>query len=165
LEKVLESLPYPFYVIDAKDYTIKMANSAARLGSISEDSTCYALTHKRSRPCRGAEHTCPLEEVKKTKKPATAEHIHYDKDGNVRNVEIHGYPIFDNNGNIIQMIEYSLDITERKRAEEERIKAAVDKQRLEQLEKFTKIAVGRELKMIELKKRIEELESKLKEKS
>lgn len=54
------------------------------------------------------------------------------------------------------------DITELKRAEEERLKAAADKQRIEELEKFAKVAVGRELKMVELKQRIKELESKLK---
>ena len=41
-----------------------------------------------------------------------------DEDGNARNVEVHGYPIFDTEGNVIQMLEYCLDITERKRAEE-----------------------------------------------
>ncbi len=35
---------------------------------------------------------------------------------------------------------------------------------IEELEKFSKVAVGRELKMVELKERIEELEEKLKEK-
>ena len=50
------------------------------------------------------------------------EHLHYDNGGNPRNVEIHAYPIFDSEGNVSQMIESSLDITERKRAEEEREK-------------------------------------------
>ena len=118
LNTILESLTYPFYVIDANDYTIKMANPAANLGNLSENLTCHVLTHKSSKPCGGTEHACPLEEVKKTKKPAVAEHIHYDEDGNVKNVEIYGYPIFDTEGNIIQMIEYCLDITERKRAAE-----------------------------------------------
>jgi light-regulated signal transduction histidine kinase (bacteriophytochrome) len=49
----------------------------------------------------------------------TLEHIHYDKDGNLRNVEVHASPIFDKEGNVVQMIEYSLDITERKRMEQE----------------------------------------------
>ena len=118
-DNVLESLPHPFYVIDANDYSIKIANTAtAVFGAISEDATCYALTHNRNQPCRGITHTCPLKEVKRTKKPVKLEHIHYDKDGNVRHVEIHAFPIFDDEGNVIQMIEYSLDITERKQAEE-----------------------------------------------
>jgi len=117
LNNILESLTHPFYVIDTNDYTIKMANSAAHFGKLGKDSTCYALTHKRSEPCTG-DHSCPLAQVKKTKKPVTVEHIHYDKDGNPRNVEVHGYPILDRDGNISQMIEYCFDVTERKKAQE-----------------------------------------------
>ena len=118
LNSILESLTYPFYVVDANDYTIKMANSAAHVGRISEDSTCYALTHGQSRPCTTASHPCPIEEMKKTKKPIVVEHVHYDKDGNARQVEVHGHPLFDSEGNLVQVIEYSFDITERVRAEE-----------------------------------------------
>lgn len=118
LETVLESLTHPFYVIDARDYTIQMANSAARLGNLTGEVTCHALTHKKDNPCGTKDHPCPLEMVKKTRKPVSVEHIHYDKDGNTRNVEVHGFPIFDNDGNVVQMIEYCLDITDRKRAEE-----------------------------------------------
>ena len=116
---VLESLAHPFYVIDANDYTVKLANRAAKFGPLTEESTCYALTHKVSKPCRGAEHPCPLNEIKRTKKPATTEHRHYDKDGNCRDIEVHAHPIFDSAGKISQIIEYCLDITERKKAEEE----------------------------------------------
>ena len=116
---VLESLTHPFYVLDANDYTIVMANSAARLGNLSTKSTCYGLTHRRATPCDGTEHICPLQEVKRTKQPVIVEHIHYDKDGNPRDMEVHAYPIFDEQGNVAQMIEYSLDITERKKLEKE----------------------------------------------
>lgn len=52
LEDVLESLPYPFYVVDASDYTIKMVNSAAVKERITPGiTTCYAFTHRRSEPC------------------------------------------------------------------------------------------------------------------
>ena len=117
LEKVLQSLTHPFYVIDAKDYTIKMANAASRFGDLTDTCTCYGLTHRRDEPC-GGEHPCPLQEVKKTKRPVITEHVHYDQDGVPRNVEVHGYPILDEEGNVVQMIEYCLDITERKHAEE-----------------------------------------------
>jgi signal transduction histidine kinase len=119
LFQVLESLTHPFYVLDANDYSITLANSAAYPGSLSERPTCYAITHRRSTPCDGAEHICPLKQVKKTGKPVITEHIHYDQEGNLRNVEVHAYPIFDEKGNVAQMIEYTLDITERKKLEKE----------------------------------------------
>jgi PAS domain S-box-containing protein len=117
LNSVLESLSHPFYVIDANDYRIKLANSAALKSSISGESTCHALTHKRSAPCDSAEHPCPLEIIKKTKKPVRLEHVHFDRNGNPRNIEVHAYPILDERGNVSQMIEYSFDITDRKRIE------------------------------------------------
>ncbi len=119
MNNVLESLTHPFYIIDANDYTVKLMNSAANLNDAPERSTCYALTHRLNEPCAGKGMLCPLEEVKETGKPVTTEHIHYDKDGNARHVEIHGYPMFDDQGNVSQMIEYCLDITERKQAEKE----------------------------------------------
>ena len=117
LENTLESLTHPFYVIDANDYSIQVANSAARRLGVSDESTCHALTHKSSTPCNSKEDPCPLIEVKKTGRPATVEHIHYDAKGTSRFVEVHGYPIFDADDRVAQMIEYSLDITERKQME------------------------------------------------
>lgn len=112
--QVLESLTHPFYVINAADYSIEVANSAARLGDLSAKPTCYQLTHRRETPCNGADHICPLTVVKQTKKPVIVEHTHYDRDGKPRQVEVHAYPILDAAGEVSQMIEYSLDITERK---------------------------------------------------
>lgn len=117
LIKIIESLTHPFYVIDAKDYTIKMANSASGLNIDSKSIKCHSLTHKSDSPCQSSKHPCPLEIVKETKKTTTVEHIHFDEHGNPRDIEVHGYPIFDNDNNVVQMIEYSLDITERKLAE------------------------------------------------
>ncbi len=45
------------------------------------------------------------------------EHIHQDAEGNRRYVEVHGYPVFGEDGSVVQMIEYPLDITERKTME------------------------------------------------
>ncbi|MGD9047403.1 MAG: PAS domain S-box protein, partial [Anaerolineae bacterium] len=118
LVSILESLTHPFYVLDADDYTIQVANSAARFEGLAATSTCYALTHRRDTPCDTASHPCPIEEIKRTKAPTTVEHIHYDQEGNARHVEVHGYPLFDDDGNVIQVIEYSFDITKRKKAEE-----------------------------------------------
>ena len=117
LTTILESLTHPFYVVDAHDYTIQLANPAAQMHSLLGQATCYALTHGRTSPCKTASHPCPLEEIKRTKKPVTVEHVHFDRDGNSRNVEVHGYPLFDSEGNVVQIIEYTLDITQRRQAE------------------------------------------------
>jgi PAS domain S-box-containing protein len=118
LNLVLESLSHPFYVINVDDYTIQMANSAAKTEGTTGKSTCYALSHNRQTPCDSKEHPCPLEIIKQTKKPVTLEHIHYDGHGNPRHVEVHAHPILDDEGNVCRIIEYTLDITKRKSAEE-----------------------------------------------
>jgi len=117
LGKIFESITHPLYVVDVKDYTIKMGNAASGISNLSKGLTCYALTHNRNSPCTG-EHICPLKEVLRTKKSVVTEHIHYDKDGNRGYFEVHGEPIFDNEGNVIQMVESSINITERTQAEE-----------------------------------------------
>ena len=118
LLKVLESLSHPFYVLDAQTYAIQIANSAAAPSGLPPGVTCHQLTHKRDKPCDGSRHVCPLQTIRETKQPLITEHIHYDAEGNPRNVEVHGYPILDARGNVVQIIEYTLDITARKRAEE-----------------------------------------------
>ena len=120
LNTVIESLASPFYVINVKDYTIEIANSAARSLGRTAMNTCYTVTHLRDTPCDGKEHPCPLLIVRQTKKATVVEHIHYDKSGQKPvNVEVHGYPIFNDAGEVVQMIEYSIDITKRKRSEEQ----------------------------------------------
>ncbi len=117
LDNVLESLTYPFYIIDTNTYKIIKANSAARKLGIRPDYTCHELTHRSSVPCDSTEHICPLAEIKKTGQPVQVEHIHTDANNNPIQMEVHGYPIFDGDGKIKQMIEYSLDITKRKEME------------------------------------------------
>jgi signal transduction histidine kinase/CheY-like chemotaxis protein len=125
LETIIESMTNPFYVIDAESYAIIMANKAARSLTGAETSqglTCYRLTHHAERPCASAEHPCPMDEVKRTGKPVVFDHVHYGQDKKPQYVEVCAYPIFDPSGKVIQVVEYTLDITERKRSDEEREK-------------------------------------------
>ncbi len=150
LQGIIDSLSHPFYVVDINNYLIRFANKACHFDDSYKNSTCYQLTHKRSSPCSG-EHSCPLDVVRKTKQSIITEHIHYDKDGNPRNMEVHGDPVFDEKGNLIMMIEYSFDITDLKRAQDELA------QKLKDVEKFNKLMVGREVRVLELKKEINDL--------
>ncbi|MFQ6614202.1 MAG: ATP-binding protein, partial [Fidelibacterota bacterium] len=114
LESIIESLTYPFFVINVEDYTIALANSQGKKLSPGPLSTCHQTSHHRDTPCTGREHPCPLNMVLETRQPTTVEHIHYDTHYNPRNMEVHCFPVFSKDGEIHQVIEYSIDITERK---------------------------------------------------
>jgi signal transduction histidine kinase/DNA-binding response OmpR family regulator len=127
LHNVLESLTHPFYVLNVDDYTITIANSATNIDSENPKNTCYMLTHRRKKPCGGGKGICPLREVKKTKMPVVVEHIHDQDDGSKKYVEVHAFPILDEQDRVKQIIAYVIDITARKRAEElERAKAVAE---------------------------------------
>jgi nitrogen fixation/metabolism regulation signal transduction histidine kinase len=114
LYRVIDSLTHPFYVIDVNDYTIKMANHAALVGNLKEKTTCHAAIHRSPVPCWEKGQNCPLVQIKKTKKPAIVEHMHFDETGDLRVIEVHAYPIFNPNGEVVLVIEYGLDITDQK---------------------------------------------------
>src|SRR3989337_3674006 len=114
LKKIINALPHPFFVIDAEDYSIVMANTVTHAGDLSKKIHCYELMHHSKTPCNNSDYLCPLAEVRRTKNPVTLEHIHSDGDNNARLIQVFGYPILDNNGDVVQMIEYTLDITEQK---------------------------------------------------
>ncbi len=70
-------------------------------------------------------------------------------------------PIFDSSGDHQGSFAVLTDITERKRINEEVVKSKEElSKKNEELERFNKLVVSRELKMIELKKKIEKLEKK-----
>ena len=117
LHTVLESLTHPFCVINADDYTVSMANTAAYRDNVEECPTCFALTHACTGPPDDSKHRCPLNEVKQSGKPYSMEHVHYNSTGDPRVVEVHAYPLFDEQGEVREVVAYSIDITERKNAE------------------------------------------------
>ncbi|MBE9562628.1 MAG: DUF3365 domain-containing protein [Proteobacteria bacterium] len=114
LQHIINSLQHPFYVVDVNDYKIELANSFMNDLEFQLPITCHKLTHYSDKPCNGVNEPCPLEEVKRTKNPVVFEHVHHDYNSGDKYIEVHGFPVFDNQGNVIKMIEYSLDITKRK---------------------------------------------------
>jgi two-component system, sensor histidine kinase and response regulator len=120
---MLEAFTYPVYVIDAEKGSIIVSNSAAKAQNIIEgqhhDQINYGSKLKIS---SGSAKDSPMEIVKKTKEPVYMDYSIIDENGNSIFRELYGYPIFDTQGNVIQIIEYVMDITDRKRSQEELIK-------------------------------------------
>ncbi len=119
LQTVLDSLTHPFYVIDVATYQVCLANRAAEEMHAEDTATCYALAHGLDAPCDSPEHPCPVRMIAETKRPVVVEHVHYDRQGNRRDVEVHGFPIFDDKAEVTQVIEYCVDVTEHRRILEE----------------------------------------------
>lgn len=109
LRVVIDSLDHPFYVIDAKNYTVKLANKAADFGDYCIGEKCYKLTHGNDAPCSGSEHPCCIAEVLRSKAPVIVEHVHRGKNGQERLVEVHAHPICDDHGEVIDIVEFVLN--------------------------------------------------------
>lgn len=119
LQAVLDSLGFPFYVIDVESHRIRLANRAARKGRTSGEVTCHALVHGREAPCDLPGHPCPIGTLTKTGEPTVVEHVHRDAGGQAHTVEVHAFPIFGAGGQVVQILEYCLDLDERRQAERE----------------------------------------------
>lgn len=76
------------------------------------------------------------------------------KDKNKRTIYWHNSLVRDKKGKVIEILSSGEDITERKTYEEEM------KKKNNEMEMFTKLAIDRELKMVELKEKIKELEER-----
>lgn len=116
LRTAINSITTPFAVINATDYTVELANEAYG-GERVTGRKCYAVSHQRSTPCTGDDHPCPMQEIKRTGSPFAGEHLYYDDQGNLLNIEIFAFPVLDANGQVVQMIKTHIDITTRKQIE------------------------------------------------
>ncbi len=122
LDRILNSMYEGVMVVD-RNYFIKTANACFidTYGRKKEEiigRKCYEVTHKTDKPCSSKKCTCPLHVVFESKKPIKLEHIHTNQAGRNIFVEISAFPLFGQNGNVEQVVELSLDITERKQADD-----------------------------------------------
>ena len=115
LSAIINSFHHPLYVIDVKSRKILLSNKSA--GEYKEGAFCHELNHKSPTPCSEHAELCPLEIVRATKENITVEHVHCAPDGTMRIFEVTGNPIFDAQGEVLQVIEYAVDVTARKQME------------------------------------------------
>jgi PAS domain S-box-containing protein len=97
-------------------------------------------------------------ELTKSHQPTHNENRVLTRDGRELLVEWHGRPVFNENGEFDFFFGLGIDITERKRAEEELQK------RFKELEIYYRATIGRESRIIELKDQVNELLERLGEK-
>lgn len=120
LQTIIESLTHPFHVINVSDHKVVMANSASRRAGYLEGRPCYSATYGQDRPCERNDRPCPVKKIKETKAPLSMEITRQDASGETIHERLQAYPLFGEAGEVVKIIEYRIDITEMKKAEEER---------------------------------------------
>jgi PAS domain S-box-containing protein len=144
---ILDSMNDSISLLDTKDFRIIGVNSVflKEYGYADESEVvgrhCYDITHNRSEACSAPDDVCPLAEAVRTGEHAVAEHIHYRRTGERIYAEVSTSPIKDEQGNVVQVVHVSRDITERKLAEQEREHLLEDIARSNRdLEQFASVA-------------------------
>jgi PAS domain-containing protein len=177
VEKLLASLPIGVYMCEAPTGIIKYYNRWAedlwgRRPVLGDSASRFCGSVKLFRP-NGTElpHAAsPMAEVIRKGIVIHDEDIVIERpDGSRRSAVVNIMPIRDQEGQLIGAINLALDITERKRAEAARVELVESleqsktelQEKLQDLEKFEELVVGRELRMIELKKENERLKRRL----
>ncbi len=147
--RTFDAISDSIFILD-KDHTIRRVNRVfLDTFGLKEDQVigkkCYEVVHKSDKPWM----MCPHRLTMKDHKAHTEE-----VDDPVLGVPllVSTSPIFDEQGELAGSVHIAHDITERKKAE------TALQQKVAELEQFNKIAIGRELKMIELKEKIKALE-------
>ena len=126
IESVIESFPESIVVINSARKIIWM-NRKARdflVGSASPPKSllCYQCYHRRQSPCDGVEFDCPSKKVRESGKVLSLIHEHYRSDGEKRILEIIASPLFSKEGSFQGIVEIERDVTDHRKADEEREK-------------------------------------------
>jgi PAS domain S-box-containing protein len=117
LQTLIDSIADTILVIDTS-YQVRMLNKAARDIYFKDSQSpkkllCHKLSHNEDSPCEGPEHECPFKKVMETGKSCTVIHQHFNKDGDAVPFEIQASPIFDDNGEIIGIVELARNVSKR----------------------------------------------------
>ena len=126
LAVIIDAIPDAFLVADLERNIIvanKVVHEIAGKDPVLHHLKCHQVSHRSDSPCEGGNDPCPMTEVLRTKRPVQMTHTHFDAEGEPTWVEVLASPIFDENGEVFQVIEACRDITKRKEAEDELIQA------------------------------------------
>jgi diguanylate cyclase (GGDEF)-like protein/PAS domain S-box-containing protein len=122
LNTIFDSIRDPFCIFDS-DFKIIRANEAyAHLKNKTVDGLlgkkCFEVLHDKNRVCD----ECVVASTLNSGDPYVKDKLHVLQDGTKQWGEIFTYPMLDEDGNVSHVIEYTRDITDRKRSEDEKLR-------------------------------------------
>jgi len=114
---IFNSITSPMHVLDA-DFRITMANKKLlEMENKTEEEIigklCYEILKGKKERCE----LCAVQKAIKTGKPATMEDKYFLANGSLGYFNFFAYPIFDENGELVEIVKTTTDITEIKKAE------------------------------------------------
>ena len=165
LGQIIDFLPDPTWVIDSQGKVVSWNQAMENLTGIAAVDMVGKGNYEYALPFYGerrpvlidlvgewnSEYEKKYLSIKKDGQKLVSESYHPDMGDGGLHLSGNASLIYDAAGQVVGAIESLRDITERKRMEEKL------RRNLEELERFNKLAVGRELKMIQLKEEINEL--------
>ncbi len=155
---ILDAIPDALVLLSSDLKVIWSNEVAAKNMNMSVDDFigqyCYKVRHGRARPCE----MCPVLECYASHKPKIVE----AKTPDGRIWELHVYPVLGDRGEVRGVIEAAHNVTDRRHAEKVLLKKEQELiSRVKDLEDFYDMAVGRELRMKQLKEENETLKEQL----
>jgi PAS domain S-box-containing protein len=133
LHSIFDSIRDPFCIFD-RNYKIVRANAAyAQLKNRAVedliDRTCFRVLEGRNEICDG----CVIRKTLQSSDPCAKEKKVILTNGETNWIEIYTYPLFDESGQLSHVIEYTRDVTDRKKSEDDR------RRLIERLEYLSKV--------------------------
>jgi len=120
LNTIFDSFHDPFSIVDREFRYVRFNDTYARTrNKLSKDlfgMKCYEVLHNRAGICDN----CVVEKTFRSKDPCAKEKLVTLSDGSEVWLEISTYPIFDQQKNVTHVVEYTRDITFRKKEEWEK---------------------------------------------
>ncbi len=124
LNTILESLTHPFCVIDLNTCKIEISNPAAKAEfGESTSSDCCLMAFNDQETLDKQKFDTTLEQIKKTGSSASSLETK-GPDGKIRYFDHRAYPVYDEDRKITKLIQYWIDVTDRKQVEQERMMLA-----------------------------------------
>lgn len=118
LRDIFDGIKDQIMVVD-REYRIEDVNETfmKRLGRKKHTivgKRCYQVLHDLDEPCNLPNHPCPVQESLKTREPHEVLHTHY-VGRDISYYRVIAYPVLDNKGNVIRVIELARNVTKWKK--------------------------------------------------
>ena len=145
--EIFEAISHPLYVINLKDFSIEIANSAAKKTLKVKEfevtkNELFNLIGDSRKFFVEMNNVHSIGKRKNIQKPISKEYSYLGADGKYCNIEVHTHPIINTDGIITKLIESIIDISERKRLEEENNKERKRKNYKHQISSIGEMASG-----------------------